>query len=141
MSTTPNIIYQGESVITVEEVKGYPHPVAVKRPAKPHPSEKSLGVYQNEYDITQSLRHIKGVRKIFGQEEFKGKPALILEYIEGQTLEEYAASTELSIRFRLRLAISLAAILSEIHGQNIIHRDVNSRNILISSKGGWFPCL
>ncbi|MFV9691378.1 MAG: ATP-binding protein, partial [Desulfobacteria bacterium] len=81
------------------------------------------------------LRHIKGVRKIFGQEEFKGKPALILEYIEEQTLEEYAASTELSIRSRLRLAISLAAILSEIHGQNIIHRDVNSRNILISSKG------
>ena len=29
----------------------------------------------------------------------------------------------------------MASILSEIHGQNIIHQDINSRNILVSSKG------
>jgi serine/threonine protein kinase len=134
MLITSNIIYQGESVISVEEVKGYSHPVAEKRLVKPHPSRRSLSILQNEYDITRSLRHINGVRKVLGNSEFKGKSALILEYIEGQTLEEYAASAQLSISSKLKLAISIAAILSEIHGQNIIHQDINSRNILVSSK-------
>ncbi|MGA1842176.1 MAG: AAA family ATPase [bacterium] len=135
MSQAPNIIHHGESVISLEEVKGYSQPIAVKRLVKPHPSQRSLGILQNEYDVTRSLQHIKGVRKVLGREEFEGKPALILEYIEGQTIEKYTASTQPDIRSKLKLALSIAAILSEIHGQNIIHQDVNSRNILVSSEG------
>ena len=60
----------------------------------------------------------------------------IRHYKLDMTLEEYATSRQLTMRSKLKLAISVSAILSQIHEQNIIHKDIASRNILVSSKSG-----
>jgi serine/threonine protein kinase len=80
------VIYRGNSIISIEKVAEYPHPVVIKKPFKRHPSRRSLRSLENEYEMTRSLNAIAGVRKALGQQSIEGQPALILEYIDGETL-------------------------------------------------------
>ena len=47
---------------------------------------------------------------------------------------DYITGKTLNLRSRLEIAFDLARILVEIHQQNVIHLDLNSKNILIGNK-------
>jgi serine/threonine protein kinase len=128
-----NIIYQGNSVISIETLSEYPHPVVIKKPSKRHPSRQSLRSLEKEYEMIQSLNAVAGVRKALGQQSIEGQPALILEYIDGETLREHIGLKTFNLRQKLKIAIDLTRILAEIHQQDIIHLDLNSKNILIGN--------
>jgi len=49
-----NNIYRGNSVISVETLPEYSHPVVIKKPSKRHPSRRSLRSLEKEYE--KSLR-------------------------------------------------------------------------------------
>jgi len=129
-----NIIYQGNSVISVETHPDYAQPVVVKKPSKRHPSRQSLRSLEKEYEITRSLNDVAGVRKALGQQSIEGQPALILEYIDGKPLRDHIRQKTFNLREKLTIAVDLARILAEIHQQDIIHLDLNSKNILIGNK-------
>lgn len=129
-----NIIYQGNSVISVETHPDYAHPVVIKRPSKSHPSRRSLRSLEKEYEITSALNDVAGVRKALGQQSLEGQPALILEYIDGETLRDHIGRKTFNLREKLTIAVDLTRILAEIHQQDIIHLDLNSKNILIGKK-------
>ena len=133
-SMTQEIIYQGNSIISIETLPDYPHPVVIKRPSKPHASRRHILSLEKEYEMTRSLDTVEGVRKAFEQQSIENQPVLILEYIDGETLRDYIAGRALKLRSRLEIAINLARILAEIHRQNVIHLDLNSKNILIGNK-------
>ena len=84
-SMQKNIIYQGNSVISVETLPEYSHPVVIKKPSKSHPSQRSLRSLEKEYEMTRSLDAVEGVRKALGQQSIENQKALILEYIDGET--------------------------------------------------------
>ena len=129
-----NIIYQGNSVISVETHPDYAHPVVIKRPSKSHPSRRSLRSLEKEYEITSALNDVAGVRKALGRQSLEGQPALILEYIDGETLRDHIRRKTFNLREKLTIAVDLSRILAEIHQQDIIHLDLNSKNILICKK-------
>jgi len=133
-SIQQNIIYQGNSVISVETFPEYSHPVVVKKPSKRHPSRRILRSLEKEYEITRSFNAVEGVRKALGQQSIENQPALILEYIEGETLRDHIGRKTLSLRAKLKIAVDLARILGKIHQQDVIHLDLNSKNILIGDK-------
>ena len=132
-STTKEIIYQGNSTVSVETPPDYPHPVVIKRPSKPHASQRHILSLEKEYEMTRSLDTVEGVRKAFEQQSIENQPVLILEYIDGETLRDLIAIETLNLRSRLEIAIDLALILAGIHQQNVIHLDLNSKNILIGN--------
>jgi len=129
-----NVIYQGNSVISVETHPEYSHPVVIKKPSKRHPSRRSLRSLEKEYEMTRSLNAVEGVRKALGQHSVENQPALILEYIDGETLRDHIDRKTLSLRTKLEIAVDLTRILGKIHQQDIIHLDLNSENILIGNK-------
>jgi serine/threonine protein kinase len=135
-SMKQDIIYQGNSIISVETHPDYSSPVVIKKPSKRHPSRRSLRSLEKEYEMTRHLNGVEGVRKALGQQPIENRPALILEYIEGETLQDYIARKTLDLRSRLEIAANLARILGGIHEQNVIHLDLNSSNILIGKKQG-----
>ena len=135
-STNRDIIYRGNSVISVETLPDYAQPVVIKKPAKRHPFQRSLRTLENEYQMTRALDGVEGVRQALGQQTIDNQPALILEYIEGQTLRETIASRSLDLRSRLEFAVDLARILGGIHQQNVIHLALDSENILIGRQPG-----
>ena len=128
-----NIIYQGNSVISVETLPEYSQQVVIKKPSKHHPSRRSLRSLEKEYEMIQSLKAVAGVRKALGQQSIEGQPALILEYIDGETLRHHIGRKTFNLRQKLEIAVDLTRILTEIHQQDVIHLDLNSKDILIGN--------
>ncbi|MCM3886857.1 serine/threonine-protein kinase [Frankia sp. R82] len=65
-----------------------------------------------------------------------GLPYLVTEYIDGFTLAQtVAAEGPLRSADLERLAVSVAAALTSIHGAGMVHRDLKPSNVLLSSLG------
>lgn len=84
----------------------------------------------NELIMTQLLHEVSGVRKAIRKENINGHPAILLEYVQGITVKEFFASSRNSITTFLKVAIQIADTLAQIHQYNIIHKDINSNNII-----------
>ena len=84
--------------------------------------------------MTRSLAAVEGVRKAIDFRSIEHQPALILDYIEGQTLRECIEKNTFNLRSKLEIATDLARILGEIHQLNVLHLDLNGNNILIGAK-------
>src|ERR1700740_1906702 len=81
---------------------------------------------------TLSHPHICTLHDI-GQQD--GVDYLVLEYLEGETLEKKLEKGSLPTQEALRYAIELADALDKAHRQGIIHRDLKPGNIMITKSG------
>ncbi|MBQ5531223.1 MAG: serine/threonine protein kinase, partial [Kiritimatiellae bacterium] len=69
-------------------------------------------------------------------EENNGNPFLVMDYIEGQTLDDYlAAKGKLAEDETARLLKPIASALDHAHGECVVHRDVKPANIMIRKDG------
>lgn len=62
-------------------------------------------------------------------------PYLVMEYIEGARLQEWAERAPLAPEETARLGHALAIALHEIHRQDVIHLDLKSTNVIYRSTG------
>ena len=131
-----DIIYQGNTLISVEILPGYSHPVAIKKPFGPDASRHTALSLEKEFTMTRALDEVEGVRKAFEQKSIEGRPVLILEYIKGRVLKELVARGRLDLRSRLEIAVEISRIIKKIHQADIIHLDINSDNIIVSEDPG-----
>ncbi|BBM84339.1 serine/threonine protein kinase [Candidatus Uabimicrobium amorphum] len=65
----------------------------------------------------------------------KPQPYFVMEYIEGDTLEDLIKAKKTKPRAVVTTMIKICNCLQEMHKQNIIHRDIKPANIMISNKG------
>ena len=131
MLRNEDYIYKGDTFIYIKDDIEYRRSVLIKEPAEDHPPSHEIDALNNEYEIIRSL-NIDGVRKALKKELNQGRPVLTLEYIEGETLEDYVRTAQPEINDKLEIAIKLANTLWELHQRNIIYNDLNSRNILVT---------
>lgn len=68
-----------------------------------------------------------------GQQD--GLDYLVLEYLEGETLEKKLERGSLPTAEALRFGIELAEALDKAHRQGIIHRDIKPSNIMVTKAG------
>ena len=72
-------------------------------------------------------------------EEVGGNPFLVMDYIDGQTLDDYLAEKgKLTEDETIRLLKPVAAALDYAHGQGVVHRDVKPGNVMIRRDGTPF---
>ena len=71
--------------------------------------------------------------------EAKKRPYLVMDYFEGQTLDEYVKKNgPLSVEELLPIVRLTAEGLAASHAKNILHRDVKPANLLVrEEKAGW----
>lgn len=64
-------------------------------------------------------------------------PYLVMEYVEGQTLDKLVVgeNNQLPFNTALRMAQELAEALHYAHEQGVIHRDIKPANILVTADG------
>ncbi len=72
---------------------------------------------------------------IHGIEEFEGDPFIVMEFVEGMTLEEKARSTPPDVPQVISWAHQILTGLAFAHSKGIVHRDIKPRNIMIRDDG------
>ncbi|MBI5533854.1 MAG: protein kinase [Deltaproteobacteria bacterium] len=73
-----------------------------------------------------------------------GSPYLVMEMLEGRTLEAILATRgRLRIDHALELGMGLCTALARVHARNVVHRDIKPANIIVvdSPDGSFQPCL
>ena len=77
--------------------------------------------------------HIVGVID-YGEDD--GRPYIVFEYVEGETLKERIRRTgRLPTTEAVAYAIEIARALGVAHARHIVHRDVKPQNVLIDEEG------
>ncbi len=92
--------------------------------------------FANEARIAARLDH-PGIVRVLDFGEHEGAPYLVMEYIDGHTLERYLSSRDGAVAETtgLRILLSVAAALTVAHQQGIVHRDLKPANLLLTRKG------
>ena len=72
---------------------------------------------------------------IYGTEQWRGTPMLIVEYLDGGTLRDWLRRGPVSYVKAIDLGIVLADVLDRVHTSGVLHRDVKPSNIGYTSDG------
>jgi eukaryotic-like serine/threonine-protein kinase len=91
--------------------------------------------FKNEAMVTRKMRHPSAVAvEDFDQTE-DGRPFIVMEYVEGQSLRDLLhAEGPFKPQRALAITRQVAAVLGEAHKLGIVHRDIKPDNILISKQ-------
>jgi non-specific serine/threonine protein kinase/serine/threonine-protein kinase len=108
---------------------------AVKLLRKGMVSDELLGRFRRERQILASLDHDRIARLLDGGATEDGLPYLVMEYVEGQPIDQYAESHKLSIRERLELFRAVCSAVHFAHQNLVVHRDLKPSNIMITTEG------
>lgn len=108
--------------------------VLIKSYKADFPDSETIMMLTNEYNILRDCR-IEGVRKLIDKTRINNRDALVFEYIEGDSLADFLEERAFSIKDFLNVAIKLSHILGFVHDEGIIHKDINTKNILLTKQG------
>ncbi|WP_323845443.1 protein kinase domain-containing protein [Microbulbifer magnicolonia] len=109
-------------------------PVAIKKLRKDSTSSTAAQRIQSEAQLLAQLNHPNIVQLHDVIEDGDGI-ALVMEYVEGSTLQQWMRERTPSLQQKLELLIQICNGLSEAHSLGIIHRDLKPDNILIALNG------
>ena len=96
--------------------------------------EDRLQRFEREAKLLASLNHAN-IASIYGLEEVDGKRYLILEYVEGETLEEKLSAGAIPVDEALVIAKQIAEAIEAAHAKGVIHRDLKPANIKFTTVG------
>jgi len=91
--------------------------------------------FDREAKLLASLNH-SNIGSIYGLDASDGVHFLVLELIEGETLEQRLRKGAIPVPEALDIARQIAEALEAAHDAGIIHRDVKPANVLLTPKGG-----
>jgi eukaryotic-like serine/threonine-protein kinase len=65
----------------------------------------------------------------------RGEPYLVLEYVEGEHIDESCDKRGLDVDARIRLFIDVLSAVAQAHANLIVHRDLKPSNVLVRNDG------
>ncbi len=110
----------------------YRRRVAVKTVTAGLVDEDTLRRFQNERQTLAALDHPNIIKLLDGGTSEDGTPYLVMDYVEGQSIDEYVKSHKLSTAERLDLFRTVCSAVTYAHQNLVVHRDLKPSNILIT---------
>jgi len=124
------------SVWLAEDEKLDGHPVALKMlPSVLFKTQRAYEQVKKEALVSLKLSHTN-IATVRAFEEVDGNPFLVMDYIDGQTLDDYLYGRgQLSEEETVRLLGPVADALDYAHKVGVVHRDVKPGNVMIAKDG------
>ena len=96
---------------------------------------EELARFDREARVVAKLRH-RGVVAVHDLGRHNGCPYLVMDLIEGESLNARLRRGPVAPMEAARMGADLADALEHAHQSGILHRDVNPANVLLKSSGG-----
>ena len=93
-----------------------------------------LSRFQREAQVLASLNH-SNIAQIYGLEQVDGSTCIVMELVEGETLEDRLKKRAASFDEALDIARQIAEALAAAHERGIVHRDLKPANIKLTPNG------
>src|SRR5260370_15816360 len=107
--------------------------IKVSQHATLHPRLRSR--LHSERHILGTLDHPSIARLIDSGDLEDGTPYLVMEYVDGESIDSYCDSRTLFVRERLDLFVKVCAAVQYAHRNLVVHRDIKSSNIFVTVEG------
>jgi len=93
-----------------------------------------LARFDREAKTLAALNH-PNIAAIYGLEDVDGSKALVMELVEGPTLDDRIAEGAIPVEEALAIAKQIAEALEAAHEQGIVHRDLKPANVKLRPDG------
>jgi Tol biopolymer transport system component len=123
----------GEVYRAIDTALGRPVAIKVLPDAFATDSER-LARFEREAKTLAALNH-PNIAQIYGLERSGGIPALVMEFVDGETLADRIGRGPIAIDEALPIAKQIADALEAAHEQGVIHRDLKPANIKVTPDG------
>jgi eukaryotic-like serine/threonine-protein kinase len=98
-------------------------------------SEDIVRHFQREEHLLASLNH-PNIAQLYGSGlTADGVPFFVMEYVEGQRLDDYCKDRKLETKERLQLFRKVCSAVTYAHQRLVIHRDLKPANVRVTAEG------
>jgi serine/threonine-protein kinase len=110
-------------------------PVVIKViPPELSAKQSNLKRFEREARLASSLDH-PNICTIFDLDEVDGVHFIAMQFVEGKNVRQLVAGRPLELKTALLIGLQVADALAAAHSRGIIHRDIKSGNVMVTSSG------
>jgi serine/threonine-protein kinase len=96
--------------------------------------ETNLKRFEREARLASSLDH-PNICTIFDLDEQDGMHFIAMQYVEGKNVRQLVAGRPLELKTAVLIGLQVSDALAAAHSRGIIHRDIKSGNVMVTSSG------
>ena len=94
----------------------------------------AMARFSREARAASALNH-PNICVVYDIDEHMGRPFIVMEKLEGDSLDRWIKRETIPIPRLLEVAIDVAEALEAAHSKHIVHRDVKSANVFVTAGG------
>lgn len=125
----------GSVYLAERREEGFDQRVAIKFVHGHMLAKEIIQRFDAERQILAALNHPYIAALIDGGSTDDGIPYIVMEYVDGEPIDEYCNNNELSLRQRIALIQKVAMAVQSAHQNLVVHRDLKPSNVLITPDG------
>jgi serine/threonine-protein kinase len=88
-----------------------------------------------ECEALASLQHPGIARFVESGQGADGTPFVVMEYIEGEPIDQWCDRQQMNLGRRIQLLCELADAVTHAHTHLFVHRDIKAANVLVDARG------
>ena len=88
--------------------------------------------FRQERQILANLDHPNIARLLDGGRTEDGQPFIVMEYVDGESIADFARREAVSVQQRLSLFVAICDAVQYAHSQLVIHRDIKPSNVMVT---------